>query len=211
MRHLKFIGIILIAAAGVIAALWCYWPVMLKWTDDHEGAAAWAQALLSVGAIFIAAWTVNHAHRLQIRYHSQLEFDAYTRFLENAFQLAGAVGMVAEKIHKSESGVPTQQSGDLESMRIELEGLDRAVKSIDLGRLDRHEFILGIQSASFHARKLIATIERVSQPSFRRHLDGPLLQNEAHEAKLRIKSALTPLLSAIDKRGYRPPQDIRPS
>ena len=213
--NMKFSKLIIYICISIVLSLttmmWRHWPTMLEWADKHAGTASWVQAFFSVGAILITTWTVNHAHVLQVKYDAQLKFDDYTQFLENVFQLTGAVGMVAKKIHKLLLGASTKLHEDLGSMAIELEGLERAVNGIDLSRLDRHEFILGVHVASCHARKLIETIKRNQNPNFSPILEGPLLQNAAHKAELEVTEALRPLKLVIDKRGYHAPQDIRPN
>lgn len=55
----------LVSAPGVMCLLVVVWLISLGWPYD-EVAAAWVQAIGSIGAIFIAVWVFDRQSRLQI-------------------------------------------------------------------------------------------------------------------------------------------------
>lgn len=53
------------ALAVVLALAWS--PEALDWADDHEGAAAWVQGILTVATIGATAWISNSQWRRELR------------------------------------------------------------------------------------------------------------------------------------------------
>jgi hypothetical protein len=83
-----------ILGAGVLAALAPEWPAVLKWIDDHDGAAAWMQGLGSVVAI-VVTWKVA---RLETRRAEREREEKATRIFRLLDEARGLFNRDIERV-----------------------------------------------------------------------------------------------------------------
>jgi hypothetical protein len=124
-----------------------------------EQAAAWTQALLSAAAIYASVRLVNRQHNLELQRNAASEAERKRQHLNSAFQLAGGVYQITQKIvtWAQPGGTPPHDRYDLFKMKVELDGLVEALRQTDYGRFDEHAPIETILYAISTARQMIAT------------------------------------------------------
>ena len=200
-------GLILIAIAG---GAMLRWTELVEWADKHPNMASWIQAFGSIGAIWIAAWSVNRTHALQIRQKAIEEFDEKTQALEVVFQLVGGAAQVAGKIFKLENEGGPATPDELVMMSIELDGFIDSLSRLEPSSIDRFEFIEAALVAGMTLRRLKNAVERVQSKTFSNALEPHYLKNIANMAHRELEDRARKLAKITESRGLKKASDVRP-
>ncbi len=201
-------GFLLLAIAG---AAFLHWTEWVAWADAHPNMASWVQAFGSIGAIWIAAWSVSRAHELQTRQKSIEAFDENTRTLEVVFQLVGGAAQAAGKIFDLENRHGPATPEELVMMGIELDAFADAIHRLDPSRLDRYDFIEAALVADMTLRRLKDALNRVQSKNFSRALEPHYLQNVANMAHKELEVRAKKLAKITENRGLLKINDVRPN
>lgn len=201
-------GLLLLAISG---AAFLHWTELVVWVDAHPNMASWVQAFGSIGAIWIAAWSVSRTHELQTQQKNIEAFDENTRTLEAVFHLVGGAAQVAGKIFDLENSGGPATPGELVMTGIELDAFADAIHRLDPSRLDRYDFIEAALVADMTLRHLKDAVDRVQSKTFSRALEPHYLQNVANMAQKALGERAKKLARVIENRGLRKISDTRPS
>jgi hypothetical protein len=172
--------------------------------------ATWVQAWGTVGAILATAWGVHCAHALQRRQKARDDFRSYTQFLECCFQMLGGARNVAFKIAQTEGAGAGSTPDERHTMLAELEQLGAAFTGIDLGRLDRYDYVEAMLVGGSLVRKLAFAVQYVDRPSFSPSLEGRYLAQQAEECYGTLAVRAKRLHDGIDRRGGNAVNDTAP-
>lgn len=166
--------------------------------------ASWVQAWGSIGAILMAVWGVQRAHRLQQDAKAHEQAEDYTRFLETLFQLLGGARGVSVKIIKLESIGEGSTPDERGSMLAELTALSDAFKRVDLNRFDRYDYIEAWLVGDGCTRKLISAVEWANHANARQFLDRTYLRTTAESALAILEERGKRLFESLEERGGPP-------
>lgn len=185
-----------------------------------QTAAAWVQAVGSVGAIIGAVMSVNHAHQLSMRRQAVEAHRSYSSYIGNLFFLVDATYVVAkeliedeQKSRKTFAAFPKYHPAfvpwiiarhkRLRTHRVTVETLSVALSSFDMRRVD-NSILFQAYMAAVHFSKMVEPhLERTKDPAYNWATDAvELLPIAKHHAPvlLDLANQLAALFREVEAR-----------
>ncbi len=162
-------------------------PRLARWLIKPD-AAAWVQAVGSVGAILVAIYVADRQHRRESDRRTGEAQQRQHAHYNSAMELVSAVYLCASDIKVL--GLKQARSRELTEARVKLDGYVAALTRVDHLQFDSYQIINGILAGEIQGRTLSTHLETViTELVGHGRLLYPFLVKCAEEAECKLSEA----------------------